>query len=166
MKTIINKTLILVFVSSLLFSCTADDNEIENNFEEKTDITLNYSPIESEILNLINNHRANLELSSLNTFNIVSKKAITHTNYMIETGTISHANFEQRYQWLVSNANAQVVAENVAFGYNTAEEVVAAWINSNGHRVNIENPNFTDFGISIKSNSNGRYYFTNIFIKK
>ncbi|MCF6279224.1 MAG: CAP domain-containing protein [Flavobacteriaceae bacterium] len=138
----------------------------ETNLVEKNDISLTYSPIENEIISLINDYRASKGLSKLNIFNIVSNEAITHTNYMVQTGEVSHANFGVRYQNLVTYADAKSAAENVAYGYSTAEAVVNAWINSETHRQNIENASFTDFGISTRSNNENRYYFTNIFIKR
>ncbi len=165
MKKITQNLLILTFVSAFLFSCSNDESE-PINISTKKDISLNYTPIEIEITNLINDYRVNQGLPELKIFNIVSKEAINHTNYMIEIGEMNHDNFSVRYHNLVANANAKSAAENVAYGYTTAEAVVNAWINSDGHRHNIENPTYTHFGISTKSNSEGHNYFTNIFIKK
>jgi uncharacterized protein YkwD len=39
-------------------------------------------------------------------------------------------------------------------------------LNSEKHKATIENPTFTDFGISTEANELGRNYFTNIFIKR
>jgi uncharacterized protein YkwD len=38
-------------------------------------------------------------------------------------------------------------AENIAAGYNSPEAALAAWMDSDGHRGNILNPNFTEFGV-------------------
>jgi uncharacterized protein YkwD len=84
---------------------------------------------------------------------------------MIEVDNVSHDNFFQRKQSLQTNASAAVVSENVAYGFSNAESVVGAWLNSPSHRENIEG-NFTDFDISAEQNSEGKWYFTNIFIKR
>lgn len=42
-------------------------------------------------------------------------------------------------------------AENIAAGYNSPEAAMAAWMNSDGHRGNILNPLFTEFGIGYFS---------------
>ncbi|MFZ3273609.1 MAG: CAP domain-containing protein, partial [Lutibacter sp.] len=89
-----------------------------------------------------------------------------HTDYMIEVGAISHDNFAERAQILMEQAGAKTVGENVAYGFSTAEGVVNGWLNSEGHRKIIENPDYTHFGISTDSNTENRNYFTNIFIKK
>ena len=165
MKNFSNKILVLTLVSTFLFSCSTDDN-VEMDQYARHDITLSYSNIEYEIITLINDHRASIGLAKLDVYNIVSSEAITHTDYMIETGDVSHANFGVRHQNLVTYASAKSVSENVAYGFSSAEAVVNAWLNSDSHRLNIENATYTDFGISTKRNDEGRYYFTNIFIKK
>jgi uncharacterized protein YkwD len=85
---------------------------------------------------------------------------------MIEAGIISHDNFAQRAETLMTEAGAKTVGENVAYGFSTAEGVVKGWLNSDGHRKIIENPDYTHFGISMEISTDNRNYFTNIFIKK
>lgn len=50
--------------------------------------------------------------------------------------------------------------ENIAFGYNTEEQVVEAWLNSEGHCRNIMNSSFTEVGVG-KANT----YWTQVFAK-
>ncbi len=127
---------------------------------------VSYTLFETKILELVNDHRDSIGLNKLEILNIVSSVADNHTNYMIENGQISHDNFSERTQILIQRANAKSVGENVAFGYSTAKGVLSGWLNSEGHKKVIENSSYTHFGISTESNRNGRYYFTNIFIKK
>lgn len=42
-------------------------------------------------------------------------------------------------------------AENIAAGYNSPEAAMAAWMDSDGHRGNILNPSFTEFGVGYFS---------------
>ncbi|WP_369992770.1 CAP domain-containing protein [Winogradskyella sp.] len=121
--------------------------------------------IEIEVMELINAHRINQGLNPLQDHNTVKAVAYTHTDYMIEVNNVSHDNFFQRKQSLQANANANVVSENVAYGFNSAASVVNAWLNSPTHKENIEG-DFTDFDISAEQNSEGKWYFTNIFIKR
>jgi uncharacterized protein YkwD len=164
------KLCVVTIFSVVLFSCSGDDDGIY--FEQSTAIveTTNaaeYSAIESEILTLVNKHRASKGLTSLTPLNIISNVADGHTNYMIEAGKISHDNFPMRSQTLVKNANAKLVGENVAYGYYTAEDVVNGWLNSEDHRAIIEKEDYTHFGISTEAcKQSGRNYFTQIFIKK
>lgn len=53
--------------------------------------------------------------------------------------------------------------ENIAYGQNTPEIVVNAWMNSPGHRANILSSNFGKIGVGYVVNSNGRPYWTQVF---
>src|SRR5262249_28208680 len=59
--------------------------------------------------------------------------------------------------------NYQSIAENIAYGFTTAADVVNAWMNSPGHRANILNPNLTQVGTSVKANVTGVLYYTQEF---
>jgi uncharacterized protein YkwD len=167
MKTLAPKLFALLLLITILFSCSKEEDGVYFNENSEVLITkVVYSAMESEIVSLVNAHRASLGLNALNTLNIVSSVAEGHTDYMIEVGQVSHDNFAQRSQTLMSEAGAKSVGENVAYGYSTAEGVVKGWLNSDGHRKIIENPDYTHFGISTDSNIDNRNYFTNIFIKK
>ncbi len=168
MKTLTLKFISLILLSTLLFSCSKEDDGIyfNENIEVINTTNVSYSAIETEILNLVNDHRISIGLSSLSTLNIVSSVADGHTNYMIEVNQINHDNFAQRSQTLINEANAKSVGENVAYGFTTAQGVVNGWLNSEDHRKIIEKPDYTHFGISTDSNSENRNYFTHIFIKK
>jgi uncharacterized protein YkwD len=56
------------------------------------------------------------------------------------------------------------VAENVAFGSSTAKEVVDGWLNSPGHKKNIEG-NYKLTGIGVARDQQAKLYFTQIFAR-
>ena len=121
--------------------------------------------IEIQILELINEHRISMGLNPLHNMNIIKSVAFTHTDYMVEVNSVNHDNFFQRKISLEQNANAKKVGENVAYAFSTAESLVNAWINSDSHRENIEG-DYTDFDVSAEQNKEGKWYYTNIFIKR
>lgn len=123
-----------------------------------------YSTIENEILALINNYRISVGLKALLKTDYISTQAEQHNTYMIANNIIDHAGFDTRYQNIKSALGAKSVGENVAFGYTSAQAVVNGWLASPGHKANIEG-DFTNFGISVRSDSAGKKYFTNIFAK-
>lgn len=148
-----------------LSSCSTDAIE-----EDKIDaISNSYVPqtktIEVEILELINTHRIGLGLTPLSDMSAIKAQAFGHTDYMIKNDEVSHANFYQRKSNLVNNVGAISVAENVAYAFSSSQSVVNAWLNSEGHRHVIEG-DFTNFDISAEKDEDGKWYFTNIFIKK
>ena len=106
-----------------------------------------------------------LLLLSISTISCAKESIESHNYYMLEVGKVSHDNFGARYENLVEAVGAKSVSENVGFGYRTAEAVVNAWLNSDGHKKNIEG-NHSHFGVSVVDDAEGRNYFTNIFIRK
>ena len=155
----------MALMAMLTLSCATDEFQ-----EDRIDhVQLKEAPapklIELEILELINNYRIEMDLAPLANLSIIKSVAFTHTDYMVSVNQVNHNNFFQRKTSLVENASAIKVTENVAYAYSSAESVVKAWLNSPAHKANIEG-DFTDFDISAEKNSEGKWYFTNIFIKR
>ncbi len=162
------KILSFVVFSFLMLSCSPEDDGIyfEQSAMEIPVSKVSYSDMELDILDLVNAYRKSKKLSELKLLNVISSVADGHTNYMISEGQASHDNFSQRSQDLITNANAKTVGENVAYGFSSAQGVFNGWLNSSGHTRIIENPEYTHFGISTDSDTEGRNYFTHIFISK
>jgi uncharacterized protein YkwD len=125
-----------------------------------------YFQFEIDILNLINSHRQSIGLLTLTLTNHTSNNCLDHTNYMISTNTVNHNNFVSRSGNIQCALNASRVGENVAYNFKTPESVVNAWLASTSHRENIENPEYTSFGISVRINSLDKAFITNIFTKQ
>lgn len=53
--------------------------------------------------------------------------------------------------------------ENIAWGQKSPEVVMQAWMNSEGHRANILNKNFTKIGVGYYQNAAGRNFWTQLF---
>lgn len=159
----------LPFLALLLlftFSCSTNSFEDEMPSISKEELVIPESKsIEVQILELINNHRLSKGLNPLKGMTLIKSTAHSHTDYMVDTQKVSHDNFFARSNFLKHNAGAQRVSENVAYGFTKAQSVVNAWIKSEGHRENIEG-DFTNFEISAEQDAEGKWYYTNIFIKK
>lgn len=148
---------------TLSVSCTTE------GFEENTLVTdatsRSVHALEDALLDLVNEYRQEKGLTSLSKLDPAYLKASEHTSYMIATGDVSHAFFYEREAYLKSEAQAIVVAENLAVGYATAEGVFNAWLESEGHRKHIEGT-YTHIGISAKESEDGVMYYTQLFIQK
>jgi len=177
MKTVVNKFLIisLALIFSISFSsCSEDDSEpiLSSNESKKSSLdsdkssSYSYSALELETLKVINTHRASIGLSSLVKTDMVSLQAEGHTDYLITKESLSHDNFAVRDDYLTKNLPAKSIGENVASGFSDAKTVVESWLNSPSHRAIIEDSRYTNTGISIKSDENGRKYFVQIFAAK
>jgi len=165
MKLFFKLPLLALFTVLTFSSCSTDSIDDKADAMELSLFSQEAKTIEVEILELINNHRLSLGLNPLAEMDVIKSVAYSHTDYMVDNDEVSHHNFFTRSNYLKSNAGAEKVSENVAFGYSSAESVVRAWIKSESHKENLEG-DFTNFDISAEKNEDGRWYYTNIFIKK
>lgn len=156
---------LMVLFTLFMVSCSSESIDDKVDAMATTPVTLEAKTIEIEILELINDYRISEGLSPLQNMNIIKSTAYSHTDYMIAQNNVSHDNFYQRKSYLINNAGANLVSENVAYGFTSATSVVNAWINSEGHRENIEG-DYTNFDVSAEQNADGRWFYTNIFVKK
>jgi uncharacterized YkwD family protein len=125
------------------------------------------SEYEKEVVRLTNVERTKRGLKAFTSNNAqLNKSAMAKSNDMSQTGTFSHTSarygspFEQMKTFGISYSYA---AENIAQGQRTPQEVVTAWMNSEGHRANILNPNLTQIGVGYASKG---FYWTQQFIGK
>ncbi|WP_142786221.1 CAP domain-containing protein [Changchengzhania lutea] len=162
---LLTKLPILALLAMLSFSCSTDSLDDKADSIALSLVEIEEKTIEVEVLELINDHRLSMGLNPLENMTIIKSVAYTHTDYMVDTRTVSHDNFYTRSNYLKSNTGATRVSENVAYGYSTAESVVKAWINSEAHRATLEG-DFTNFEVSAEKSIDNKWYYTNIFIKK
>lgn len=160
-STSLLKYLLFAFIT-LSLSCSSDDEQEETTMTNP-DVT-DQTSLADQILVLINAHRQSEGLEILDKNDTATQLAIDHSNYMITQQNISHDNFDDRAAVLRDQENALGWAENVASGYTTAESVVNGWLESSGHRRNIEG-NYTKTGIAAIKSGNGRYYYTQLFFR-
>ena len=162
---LLTKLPLVALLAVLSFSCSTDSIDEKAEMLSSNLVIPAPTSFELHILELINNHRLSIGLNPLQNMDLIKSQTYNHTDYMVETQTISHDYFFERSNFLKKNAGALKVSENVAYGYTSAEALVNAWIRSEGHRSNIEG-DFTNFDISAEKGSDGKWYYTNIFIKK
>jgi len=111
-----------------------------------------WQEIERDVLDLVNQDRANLGLGALTGDSRLHDAARAHSLDMQTNNFVDHAGTGgttpgQRAQAAGYDWNR--VGENIAAGYLTAESVVTAWLNSPGHRDNMRDGLFTDAGIAL-----------------
>ena len=124
------------------------------------------SDFESKVIDLTNEQRRKNGLSNLQPDTALSNVALEKSNDMQAKNYFSHTSptygspFDMMRDFGVSYNSA---GENIAMGQPSPEEVVNAWMNSEGHRKNILSPNFTHIGVGHTSQGN---YWTQMFIGK
>jgi uncharacterized protein YkwD len=125
-----------------------------------------YEEMGKEILEYVNADRKSNGLKPLELNSFESSVAQEHSKNMASGKTpFGHKGMEARIKKInkemgpISNAG-----ENVAVGQMNASEVVKGWLNSPGHKRNIEG-DFTLTGIGYAKDNKGEIYFTEIFTK-
>ena len=132
--------------------------------EDENNSNSSVSSIEQEVVRLVNIERQKEGLSPLSIDTQLSKVARLKSEDMKNKGYFSHTSptygtpFDMLKQFNISYKTA---GENIAKGQKSAEAVVNAWMNSEGHRRNILSKSFTHIGVGHTSN-----YWTQLFISK
>lgn len=168
MKVTIFRPLSIIALLITFASCStesADETSTPSAANYTVDNNYTYSSIELDVANIVNQYRISKGLNPLEKINHISNVSEDHDEYMISINTLTHALFAQREENLKATLGAVAVGENIAYNYSTAQSVVDAWINSPAHKANMEG-NYTHFGISVRTNAEGKKYFTNMFIRK
>lgn len=130
-----------------------------------TRVAANIAPgIEEQILDLVNKYRKTRGLPALQYNYVIATIARQHTmNMATRKVAFGHGGFSARFKYITSHVpGASAVAENVAYGSQTAQEVVNEWLSSPGHKKNIEG-NYRLSGIGVARDVQSRLYFTQIF---
>jgi uncharacterized protein YkwD len=159
--------IVLFMVSMSFISCSKESTDIDTVYKKDVhNLNADYSDIELNIMELVNEYRDSLGLSKLNKIDYISNLAFEHSTYMANSGQPSHDNYPNRVKKLIETQSANEIGENVAFGYNSGKAVFLAWLRSEEHRAVIESSEFTHFGIGVAQGLSNKNYFTNIFISK
>jgi uncharacterized protein YkwD len=165
MKAKLLRVLLLVAVVYTMNSCSSDSSETPSSSTATMKVMdYSYDSSELEAMNLINTYRVSVGLNELKQINHISYKSEEHDHYMIRNNVVNHNDFVARSENLISVLGAKRVGENIAYNYNSPQSVVKAWLNSPTHKENLDG-DYTHFGISIRTNPDGKKYYTNIFVK-
>jgi uncharacterized protein YkwD len=128
--------------------------------------------LEQEAFQLINARRDNAGMEPLQWSDKVAAVARLHSSNMAELNFFSHQGLDglmvsQRAERL-NMGRWSAIGENIAFmkGYeNPQQRVVEKWMDSPGHKRNLLNPDWTEAAIGLSVTPDGKYYFTQVFIR-
>ncbi|MFV0344619.1 MAG: CAP domain-containing protein [Anaerocolumna sp.] len=117
----------------------------------------------NQVLKIVNEERSNAGLSALS----MSDSLVAPANKRAKEikDTFSHTRPDgTSWSTVLDDYNVSVSTsgENIAYGYNTAEKVMEAWMNSSGHRANILGTKYNNIGIGVYE-VNGTIYCTQLF---
>ena len=128
--------------------------------------------MEKDAFQLINTERSLAGLPTLQWSDKVADVARYHSANMAEQNFFSHQGLDGSF---VDDRAAKLnmgrwaaIGENIAFmkGFdNPVEVAVQQWLRSPGHKKNLLNPDWTETAIGLAVSADGKYYFTQVFIR-
>lgn len=113
-------------------------------------------------VSLVNAHRVSVGCEPLEWDGRVAGVAEAHSRDMVARDYFSHTTPDGASPWdRLSRAGIsyRLAAENIAWGYTSAEAVLSGWLGSAGHRANIENCALTHHGIGLAD-----WHWTHVFV--
>ena len=114
-------------------------------------------------VDLMNDHRESIGCPRLVWNDNVASVAQEHSEDMIDRDFFAHTNPDGDSPFdRLQNAGVPYSsgAENIAWGYHTAAAVLDGWLNSAGHKANIENCSLTEHGVGLHQS-----HWTHLFIR-
>ena len=105
-----------------------------------------------ELVRLVNLHRTAKRVRTLRWSSAAARVAFQHSIDMRHRDYFSHANPDGQSPFdRLERAGVRYVraGENIAFGYRSPEQVLQGWLESPGHRKNLENPKYTHHGVGL-----------------
>jgi uncharacterized protein YkwD len=124
---------------------------------------------EAQLLQLTNEHRTGMGLVALQLDTTLTRAAVWKARDMARRDYFAHddaadaaTGAPSRTPWARLEAcgwppNTGSRAENIAAGYSTAQQVITGWLNSPGHRANIENASMRYVGFGVANGASSAY---------
>lgn len=123
-----------------------------------TDTSTNKSYVE-QVVDLVNAERAKVGLSALTMTDELNAAAQIRAQETTQSFSHTRPNGSAFSSVLKENGiSYRGAGENIAWGQATPEDVVTAWMNSEGHRANILNKSYTSIGVGYYLNGNTPYW--------
>lgn len=159
-KNVVSIAIIAVAIFSLVFSL--------NSFVTRHPDLLS-AVITGVLVDLTNSNRLSQNLDPLTSNPILASAAQLKANDMAEKNYFAHTSPEGRTPWYwftKSDYQFLYAGENLAVNFADSEDVVRAWMNSEGHRANILSDKFSEIGIAMapgKYNGQNSIYVVQLF---
>lgn len=115
------------------------------------------------VLELVNEHRINARLEPLALSDDLNDSAALRAQEIAEV--FDHTRPDGSSFDTAISGSYRMIGENIQAGASSPEEVVDAWMNSEGHRENIMNPDYREMGLGYYYADDGTYqhYWVQLF---
>ena len=123
------------------------------------------------VVDLVNQHRTGMGLVALQVSPSLTNAAVWKARHMAHYAYLQHDDpappvartVADRLEACGYPSRTTGWGENIAYGYSTAQSVVDAWLNSPGHKANIENSSYRSTGVGAAATSSGVVYWSQEF---
>jgi uncharacterized protein YkwD len=124
----------------------------------------------TDVVRLVNAHRASIGLGPLLVSPTLTAAAVWKSRHMAEYGYVAPddpappvARTRLDRVHTCAYPVQAIAGENIAAGARTPAEVMAGWLDSPGHRANIEAPEFAAIGVGVARAADGIEFWTQDF---
>ncbi|MGW1622039.1 CAP domain-containing protein [Streptomyces sp. NPDC002172] len=116
--------------------------------------------VEAEVLKLVNEERAKVGCSAVSASSSLTKLAEAFSDDMAARNFFDHTDPDGKTPWdrAAAAGISNLGGENIARGQATAQAVMDAWMNSEGHRANILNCDFKTLGVGVHFGEGGPWW--------
>lgn len=136
-----------------------DTNTPENKPEADKELTF-----AEQVVELVNQERTKAGLSAVTLDQNIASAALVRAKEIETSFSHTRPNGSKFSTALTEQGvTFKGAGENIAWGQKSPEAVMQAWMNSEGHRANILNKNFTKIGVGYYQNAAGRNFWTQLF---
>lgn len=136
-----------------------DTNTPENKPEADKELTF-----AEQVVELLNQERTKAGLSAVTLDQNIASAALVRAKEIETSFSHTRPNGSKFSTALTEQGvTFKGAGENIAWGQKSPEAVMQAWMNSEGHRANILNKNFTKIGVGYYQNAAGRNFWTQLF---
>jgi uncharacterized protein YkwD len=131
----------------------------------KTEAGFTLSEEEKALLDLTNAERKKAGVPELKPNEKLFQAARAHSANMARQERLSHILDDENPGDRLRKVGYRGATwgENCAAGQRTPEEAVSSWMNSEGHRQNLLNQQYTEVGLGIATSAGGTRYYTQVF---
>ena len=116
------------------------------NEEKPATVRVNANEFSAEVLRLVNKERAKVGLAPLAFAKDLTASAYVRAMELPIKFSHTRPNGSKCFT-AMPQSRGHILGENLAGGQTTPKQVVKAWMDSQSHRENILNPNFTELGV-------------------
>ena len=136
-----------------------DTNTPENKPEADKELTF-----AEQVVELVNQERTKAGLNAVTLDKSIASAALVRAKEIETSFSHTRPNGSKFSTALTEQGvTFKGAGENIAWGQKSPEAVMQAWMNSEGHRANILNKNFTKIGVGYYQNAAGRNFWTQLF---